>query len=83
MSTERPLEAFGYRAETLTELVDGQVAEGKDAETLQPRVVLYVKSKTDAEQVGFAMDPDLADFLADELKRWSERSRRRHFEWPG
>ncbi len=75
-------EGFGYRPDPqiVGELAGVHVAEAKHPETLQPRVVLYVRPAPDAEKVGFAMTPELADQLAAELIRWAQRAREKHFE---
>ncbi|MPY95010.1 MAG: hypothetical protein GEV08_18715 [Acidimicrobiia bacterium] len=82
MSDEADLEGFGYHADArvVGELTGVQVAEAKHPDTLEPRVVLYLRPVPDAEQVGFAMPPEIADQLADELKRWAQRARDKHFE---
>jgi hypothetical protein len=79
MSDDR--DAFGYRGDDrVIDAAGFQVAEGKRPGTLQPVVVLYVRATLDAEQIGFALAPDQADWLAAQLTQWAQRARDKHFE---
>jgi hypothetical protein len=56
--------------------VSAQVAEGRDAGSLDP--LLFIAFRVErgaAEAVTVGVSPELADLLADELRRWAERSR--------
>ena len=73
------MDGFGYTPETLQTVVGVQVGEAKEADTLVPAVSVWVRVETN-ERLGFALTPALADSLADELKRWAERARQKHWE---
>lgn len=84
------LEAFGYALDPdppSLQLVahSAQAMDAKDAETLQPLVVLYMRfDEHDGERVGppisMVMHPDLADFIADQLHASAARARAHHWE---
>lgn len=74
------MEAFGYRREPIAEVHSVQVAEGKDDATLQPLVVIKFRLEPDSEQIAYGIDPDRADALADELRRWAARAREKHWD---
>lgn len=69
-------EAFGYdHEERFQPVYSMQVAEAKHPETLAPTVVIWLRPNEGEEPYRFALDPDGADALADELKRWAQRAR--------
>lgn len=72
---------FGYTTEVVVprETFGVQVAEGKDSDTLEPLVIMRLRWPLEAAQVSFAFDPDLADQFADELRRWAQRARAKHY----
>lgn len=75
--------AFGYQPRDLHRVHSVQVAEGKDPQTLQPFVAISFRSQRDPEhQIGFALPLDLAQPLSDELARWAQRARERHYDPP-
>ena len=75
-------DAFGYRNDDriLGEAITVQVAEAKEPNTLQPKVLAYFRFEPDGKQIGIALHPRLADELAAELTRWAARARERHWE---
>lgn len=67
--------------DVLLNVASVRVGEAKNAETLQPAVVVYLTLEGDvAGEVCFAMPPDLADLLGNELWRWAARARGRETE---
>jgi hypothetical protein len=83
MTDEADFSAFGYRPqEGVFTPIGLQVAEAKDPGTLAPTVILWFRLTEDSDQIGLAMSPDSADFVADELRRWASRAREKHWEPP-
>lgn len=69
-------EAFGYtHEERLRPIYSMQLAEAKHPDTLAPVVVMRVRLGEGEEPHRFALHPDDADVLADELRRWAQRAR--------
>jgi len=74
-------DAFGYDANhNVVRPAGMQVAEGKEPETLQPVVILYVRPTPESEQIGYAIPPDVADELAEQLRWGAQRARETHWE---
>lgn len=77
------LDAFGYKSIQPDAAADGiQIAEGKDAATLEPVVLIFMRAhpdQPDDERLVMPLTPDMADEIADELHRWAERARERHW----
>jgi hypothetical protein len=75
------VEAFGYGpAVEFVRAIGVQVCEAKDSATLEPLVGVQLRLAPDAPRVAFAMSPDLADSVADELHRLAARACERHWE---
>lgn len=74
-------DAFGYVEAPLTAVLGAQVGEGKVADTLQPIVAMVLRLEDPpTERLGFALHPDLADELANQLHLWAKRAREKHYE---
>ena len=72
MSDDR--DAFGYETEPLTvEIVlTAQIAEAKDAATLQPAVVAFFRLAPGDRYIGYSFTPDLAHSVADRLHHFAQ-----------
>ncbi|HWL44123.1 MAG TPA: hypothetical protein VNQ73_14370 [Ilumatobacter sp.] len=77
-------DAFGYsNPQHVHEPVGVQVAEGKHANTLEPRVLIFLRwtrEQPTHERDIIGLAPDQADFLADQLHQWAARAREKHWE---
>ncbi len=79
MDEER--DAFGYTTKPVTveQIASARIAEAKDL-ALQPMVVAFFQLAPGGRQIGYSLEPDLADFVADELHHWAQRAREKHYE---
>lgn len=80
-------DAFGYRPVSTYSPTSVQVAEAKQADTLQPMVNVWfrfdpdeVLSLDDDGRVAFIMSPDFADDVAAQLTQWAARAREKHWK---
>jgi hypothetical protein len=80
MSEDR--DAFGYKTEPVTVeiVVTAQIAEAKDAATLQPAVVAFFRLAPGNRYIGYSFSPDLADSVADRLHHFAQLAREKHYE---
>ncbi len=80
MSEER--DAFGYKTEPITVevAVSAQIAEAKDAATLQPAVVAFFRLAPGDRYIGYSLSPDLADSIAERLHYFAKLAREKHYE---
>lgn len=79
MTTNEDADAFGYTPANLHPVLSVQVGEAKEPGTLLPAVAFWVRLSAD-ERYGYALTPEAADALADELHRWAGRAREKHWE---
>jgi hypothetical protein len=68
--------SYEYRPERVERLLSVRLADAKEPDSLESRVVLY--ALTNDGQYCFGMTPDLALALADELTTWAHYARQRH-----
>ena len=80
MSEDR--DAFGYKTTPVTVevVVSAQIAEAKDANTLQPAVVAFFRLSPGERHIGYSFPPDLADSVADRLHYFAKLAREKHYE---
>jgi hypothetical protein len=80
MSEDR--DAFGYKTEPVTVeiVVTAQIAEAKDAATLQPAVVAFFRLSPGDRYIGYSFSPDLADSVAERLHHFAKLAREKHYE---
>jgi len=80
MSEDR--DAFGYKTEPMTVevIVSAQIAEAKDAATLQPAVVAFFRLGPGNKHIGYSLTPDLADSVAERLHHFANLARQKHYE---
>lgn len=78
------LAAFGYQPHSHLALrVAGvQVADGMDADTLEPAVMIYLRPGLNAEQTAFALPVDLAEQLARQVLDAAHEARARSLHPP-
>ena len=80
-------DAFGYQEREAHEPVGVQVGEAKHGATLMPRVMVSFRFENDGDLIGLdpdgrlhvVVEPDTADFLAEQLVTWARRAREKHF----
>jgi hypothetical protein len=73
MTAEAFDELYDYRPERVERLLAVRLADAKEPDTLESRVVLYVL--TSDGRHSFGMTPELAEQLAVELVTWSQHAR--------
>jgi hypothetical protein len=81
MTNEDNKDAFGYGPPEIAQPIErAHAVEAKDAETLEPVVILYVGAAGSDENFAYGMHPDLADALAGQLIHFAKRAREKHWE---
>ena len=75
------VDAFGYReAGEVVPVFSLWASEGKDAATLEPIVVMYMRRFEDSDPFGVPLSPEIADALADQLHGFAQRARDKHWD---